>query len=200
MPRLTRVGIAILRLLASAGAACTATYAPKLVPDHVSRVTFIPPPDLRGEPQGFRPRRSFAVNVHDFADGCPLVESTRRGKGFRGKIEAPMETATTVEVPSGRRLTFTTVWLLGPPRPLVAVGPAWWCTSVVTFVPEAGGTYSIRYAAEPNPGQRACGATAEKSGAARSHGGPVPELIAYPHALIGAPAFEPGGLCTLSPD
>jgi hypothetical protein len=154
--------------------------------------------------EGYRLPKAVDVSVHDDENGCPLVESTRTGKGFRGHIDVPVAASRTVAVPAGRRLTFTSVWPVGTPPTILstmlpaAVSPDF-CTSVVSFVSEPGHTYVIRFPAAANAGKRACGATAEVEGAPRNDHGPT-ELIAYPHVLRGSGAFQPGGLCALGAD
>jgi hypothetical protein len=185
----------ILTALIAAGSSCATIYAPALVAGQVAQVKI-----LQSEPRvdfdGYRPK-TFGVAVHDFANGCPLVESTRANKGFRGRIDASFDAATTVAVPAGHRLTFTSMWrVLEVPPGFLPLGFPEFCTSVVSFVPEPGRTYVIKYP-EADPGKRACGATAEIEGRPQNHRGPALELIAYPHALRGAAAFQAGGLCAL---
>ena len=87
--------------------------------------------------------------------------------------------------------------LPGTRLPLASpLNPFGFCTSVVSFVPETGRAYVIRFPEVPDGGKQACGVTAEAEGAARNNWGPA-ESIAYPHALRGAEAFQSGGLCAL---
>ena len=194
--------MAMLTLIMAAGASCATVYAPALAPGQVAEVKLVAPAEPVVDFDGYRPHKKLDVSVHDYANGCPLVEDTRTGKGYRGKIEAPLGATTSVSVPAGRRLTFTTFWrttdaptddpfLVGMPVVL-----ATHCTSVVTFVPERGRTYVIRFPLAADGGKRGCGATVEIEGTPPSDRGPT-ELVAYPHILRGAEAFQPGGLCSL---
>ena len=186
----------MLAALIWSGASCATVYAPALVPGQIAQVKIVGPPDTRLAADGYRPQRTVDVRVHDYANGCPLVEDKRTGKGFRGKIEAPFAATTTVSVPTGRRLTFTSVRYVGEPWPGRRMSVGDFCTSVISFVPQPGRTYVIRFPEVADGRKRACGTTAELVGAAppareRS------EIIAYPHALRGADAFQSGGLCAL---
>jgi hypothetical protein len=73
------------------------------------------------------------------------------------------------------------------------------CTSVISFVPQPGRTYVIQFPEVADDGKRACGTTAELVGAPQPNRERL-ELIAYPHALRGADAFQSGGLCALGAD
>ena len=180
-------------------AACATAYVPALVEGQTAFIGIVAPftyPDemylVADVP------KTFDVAVHDFADGCPLVESTRRGKGYRGRVKVRLDTPASVVVPAGRRIVLTSVWQRFP----MLEKAVWnWCTSVISFVPERGGSYVVRYT-EPDTSKLACGATAEKivTRAGGKRGGTLPEAIAYPRELTGASAFQPGRLCGLRPD
>src|SRR5215831_10357752 len=73
-------------LLCAAGASCATIYAPALTPGQIARVKLISP-DPRLASDGYRSKGTFNVSVHDYANGCPLVVSTRTSRGFKGKIE-----------------------------------------------------------------------------------------------------------------
>ena len=190
---------ATLTLLLLAAASCATTYAPALAPAQVAQVKIVGPRDTRFASDGYHPR-TFDMLVHDYSNGCPLVESTRTSKGYKGNIEVAHGATTTVAVPTGRRLTFTSEWrVVYLPPQLLPLGFPMFCTSVVSFVPRPGRTYVIRSPEIPDGGKRACGATAEIEGTPQNTGEPS-EPIAYPHVVRGAEAFQPGGLCALGAD
>jgi hypothetical protein len=109
---------------------------------------------------------------------------------------------TSVALLAGRRVTFTTVWILTgvPPvpsaRPDAAAGGIEFLRVRRQFVPEAGHTYVIRFPDAPDGHKPACGAIAELDGTPQSGQGRS-DPFAYPHRLRGADAFQPGGLCAL---
>ncbi len=196
--------ILMLAVLISLCTSCATTYAPRLVPGQVAHVKIVVPSEPVVDYDGYRTQKTVDVSVHDYANGCPLVEDTRTGKGFRGKLQVPYAKTTTVDVPAGRRLTFTSGWPLPgwgaqAALPLVLAIPvalATFCTSVVTFVPSPGRTYVIKFPIAPDGGKPACGATAEMEESSQTSAGPA-ALVAYPHVLRGSEAFQPGGLCAL---
>ncbi len=178
------------------------------------RAAAIPSPDaqLAGAARPLAPspprvRKTFDVAVHDFANGCPVVEHSRASKGFRGIVEVPFAAQAVVAVPAGKRIVLTKTFtgdtegaraaylLLGPVGLLITA-----CTAAITFVPERGSAYVVRFV-EPILAKAACGATVEKI--VTAPGGRsisvVPETVAYPRELTGEAAFRRGGLCALTP-
>ena len=193
---------ALAALLCTAGASCATIYAPALTPGQTARVKLVSP-DPRLASDGYRSKGTFNVSEHDYANGCPQVASTRTSRGFKGKIVVSPGATKTVDVPTGRRMTFTSEWInvvpdvryrFSQPESVYQVP----CESIVSFVPEPGRTYVIRFPEGGDYNKRACGATAEIEGVPQTSRGPEP--IAYPQELHGAARYEPGSVCALGPD
>lgn len=187
-------------------AACATTYAPHLVEGQTARIDIIPA--MLGESQNPGEQRdTFKVAVHDFANGCPLVEDHRTGKGYRGTITLKSDSPSSVVVPAGKRLALTSVW--DSPVPFVflfglvgeALRESSQCVVVVSFVPEPRLVYVLRYG-RLSPEGGVCGATVEtvmsEADGKSTRLTPLAS-VAYPRRLRGDAAFQAGGLCALQP-